>query len=94
MDADVELCMHQHDKQHVLFHDQEPNETASEMVTETISTMDTHSSADFDLMDSVCEQFNVDRDTLYAQVTKHHMEVNKEKHNHWRPPKGFISPSQ
>jgi hypothetical protein len=40
------------------------------------------------LIASVCEQYDVDIDTLYAHVAKHHKEANKEKHVHWKPPKG------
>ena len=65
---------------------------ASGTMMETTSMMDTHSFMKFNLLDSVCEQFDVDLDTLYAQVAKHHTEANKEKHNHWRPPKASSLP--
>ena len=69
---------HQHDKQCVLFHDQEPNNMASKRVTETTASTNTHISMDFNLLDTVCEQFNVDINTLYAQVAQHHTARSKQ----------------
>ena len=56
------------------------------MVAETTGTMDSHHTMDFNLVETVSKQFDVDLQTLYAQAAKSHMEVNKQKHNHWRPP--------
>ena len=74
------------------FHDQEPSNTASKTVTETTCSTNTHSSMNFKLLDTVCKQFNVDLDTLYAQVAQQHTEANREKHNHWQPPKPSTLP--
>ena len=63
---------------------------ASETMIETTGTMDDHSLMGFNLADSVCEQFNVGIDTLYAQVAQHCTEANMEKHNHWQPPKAAL----
>ena len=59
---------------------------------EPTDTSDTPDSSDLDLIDTVCEHFDVDIDTLYAHAVKHHTEVNKEKHQHWKPPKGSSLP--
>ena len=81
-------------KQYVLFHDQEPSDMASKTVTETTSSTNTHSSIDFNLLDTVCEQFNVDIDTLYAQVacTASHRSKQGEAQS-LAASQGIISPS-
>jgi len=42
---------------------------------------------DIDLIDNVCQTYEVTLDTLYAQTASWHMEANKDKHQHWKPPK-------
>ena len=64
----------------------------STTIMEPTDTSDTLDSLDLDLIDTVCDHFDIDIDTLYAHPMKHHTEVNKEKHLQWRPPKGSPLP--
>ena len=57
---------------------------ASTAATETSMSTDLNDST---LVDNVCDYFDTDLDTLYVRVANHHMEENKKKHNHWKPPK-------
>jgi hypothetical protein len=42
-----------------------------------------------DLINSICNTFDIDFETRYTRATKCHTAMNKEKHKHWKPPKGF-----
>ena len=59
---------------------------------ETTDTTKPQDGEDPDLVDSVCNHFDVNLETLYAHVAKHCTNVNKEKHKHWKPPKGSTLP--
>ena len=51
-----------------------------------------HNKEEHDQIDSVCNQFDVDLETLYAHAAKHCTDVNKGKRMHWKPSKGSTLP--
>lgn len=84
--------MQQRDKRHVSFAGHLPTDSASMTTMEPTDTLDTLGSMDLDLIDTVCNHFDINIDTLYAHAAKHCTEANKEKHLHRKPPKGSSLP--
>jgi len=66
----------------------------------TATTKETASSEDMDtnLMDDICEQLGIDMETLYMasccnEMARATTEANKQRHKHWKPPKGSGLPA-
>ena len=73
-------------------HDIKPPDHSSDQTTEDIDTPEPQDGEELDFIDSVCNQFDVDLETLYAHAAKWHTDVNKKRHKHWKPPKGSTLP--
>jgi len=48
---------------------------------------------DVDIIDHICETYDLDVDTLHAHAAKRRTEDNKARHKHWKPPKGSGLPA-
>ena len=79
------------DKLRAFLHDLKAIDDTSNTTTDTTATTEPHS-GEGDLIDSVCDTFDVDFETLYAHAVKCHSSMNKDKHRHWKPPKGSTLP--
>ena len=73
----IKLCASPHD---TATPEQSPGPTM-----EDLDTPAPHNGEDLDFIDSICNQFDVDLETLYAHAAKHHTghtEVNKQGKAH------------
>ena len=80
------------DKLHAYLHHNAPPDHSSDPTTEGLDTPEPHNEEELDFIDNVCTQFDVDLETLYAHAAKCHTDANKERHQHWKPPKGSMLP--
>ena len=80
------------DKMHASLHDIVPPEHSPDLTMEGLDTPAPHDGEELDFIDSICNQFDVDLETLNAHAAKHHTAPNKERHMHWKPPKGSTLP--
>jgi len=63
------------------------------MATDYTSVAHDTEAPDNDLIDDVCQTYGVTWDMLYAHAAFRRTEANKEKHKHWKPPKGSTLPA-
>jgi len=75
-------------------------EQAASSVTATTEDFGFSDDVDTDIIDEVCDQLGINIDTLYVQmascraaIAKANTEANKQKHRHWKPPKGSGIPA-
>ena len=80
------------DKLHASLHDTATPEQSPDPTTEGMDTPAPHDGEEIDFIASICNQFDVDLETLYAHAAKCCTEANKERHMHWKPPKGSTLP--
>ena len=81
------------DKLHAYLHNIKPCDHSSDLTTEGMDTPEPHDGEELDFIDNICNQFDVDLETLYAHATKQCTDANKESHKHWKPPKGSTLPA-
>ena len=60
----------QRDKLHAFLHNLEAIDDTSNMVTDTTATTEPQDGEGTDLIDSVCDTFDIDFETLYAHAVK------------------------
>jgi len=77
----------------VAFHELDGDASTVTMATDYTSVAHKTDAPNIDLIDDVCQTYGVTLNRFYAHAASRHTEANKERHKHWKPPKGSTLPA-